>query len=147
MLLNTVPRMPTNHSPHYLVYGREKHQSGTEHRVISDVNDTWKSLEEQEESMGVVYDQVAEEQRAAFEKNKRRYDLRSTVRSFKEGDLVFIKNYKQSSAGNNYTYKLAPVKIECRIKAVVKGTKNMYVIADMSGRELGTYHANQLFTR
>lgn len=40
MKLNTTPRMPTGQSPHFIVSGQEKTQSGDEHRIIGDENET-----------------------------------------------------------------------------------------------------------
>lgn len=68
--------MPTGQSPHFIVSGQEKTQSGDEHRIIGDENETAVTQKKKKEVKGVIYEQVAEEQRAAFEKNKKQYNLR-----------------------------------------------------------------------
>lgn len=147
MRLNTVPRMPTGQTPHCIVYGREKAQSGEEHRLIGDVNHTDVSPEEVTENRGVIYENVAEQQRVAFEKNKQHYDLRARIRKFKPGDQVYIKNQIQSSAGDQITKKLAQVKKLAYIQQKVENATDMYRLSDSQGKEIGIYHANQLYSR
>lgn len=147
MRLNTAPRMPTGQTPHYIVFGREKNHSGIEHKIIGDENRTERTPEEEEEVRGLIYDAVAEEERAMFEQNKKRYNLRSSERKFSPGDIVYVKNQKQSSSGEMYTQKLAPLRNQAFIKELVPGSSDIYIIVDGNGKELGRFHANQLFTR
>lgn len=148
MHLNTTPRMPTGQSPHFLVFGKEKNQNGTEHRLIGDANAELSppsSPTEEREKLGVIYEAVAEEQRAAFEKNKRHYDLRASTRRFRENDAVYIKNQIQSSAADNITRKLAPLRKQAYVKEKIN--ENTYQLMDSHGKALGIYHASQMFTR
>lgn len=147
MNLNTAPRMPTGQSPHFIVYGREKNRTGDEHRIIGDQNDISSSPTEQEEIRGVIYEQAAEEQRAAFEKNKRHYNLRAKARTFKSGDMVYVREMIQSSAGESITKKLAPVKKLAYVKEKVSGANDIYVLTDGHGKDIGKYHANEIFTK
>lgn len=144
MHLNTTPRMPTGQSPYFVVFGYEKCQSGKEHRLVVDANEPVDASEDRRE---LIYEQVAEEQRAAFEQNKRRYNLRTTVRKFKPNDQVFIKNPKQSSAGDSYAQKLAPLKQILFVKEPVENSSDMYVLMDGHGKTVGTYHASQIYSR
>lgn len=147
MRLNTAPRMPTGQSPHFIVFGREKNQTGNEHKIIGDENQTERTDEEEAEFRGLIYDRVAEEERAMFEQNKKRYNLRASERKFNAGDIVYIKNQKQSSAGDMYTQKLAPLRIQAFIKERVENASDIYELIDGNGKLLGRFHANQLFTR
>lgn len=146
MNLNTNPRMPTGQSPHYLVYGRERHRTGNEHGIITDVNEPL-TMEEKQEQMGLIYEQAAEEQRAAYEQNKRRYNLRTTVRTFKAGDAVYIKNHKQSAAGEKYAQKLAPLRKAAVIKCKQAGATDIYEVIDNQGHPLGCCHSNDIYTK
>lgn len=146
MQLNTTPRMPTGQSPHLLMFGREKSSSGNEHRVITDQNDTTES-NEREEALGIIYDRVAEEQRAAFERNKRQYNLRASVRKFNAGDLVYVKQNKQSNAADRYAQKLAPLKRPVYIRSKESNASDIYIVEDAHGKEVGRFHANQIFSK
>lgn len=140
--------MPTGKSPHFIVFGREKSCVGTEHRLLSDENEqTIPATTEDEERRGIIYEQIAEEQRAAFERNKNQYNLRAKVRKFQPGTAVYIQNPKQSSAGDQYSAKLAALKKSVVIKGTVEGATDTYIVVDDHGKELGKFHANQLYTR
>lgn len=145
MRLNTTPRFPTGFSPHFLAYGREKAQKGVEHKLLADENPELN--EEAEEKRELIYSQAAEEQRAMFEKNKARYNLRASQRKFKEGDCVWIKNMRQSVAGNDYTQKLAPIRKMVYIKRAVPNTSDMYEVIDSKNKLIGVYHATDIQTR
>lgn len=72
MKLNTTPRMPPGPSPYFIIFGREKCQTGDEHRLINDANHVIQSEEVMKENREIIYEQAAEQQRAAFEQNKKR---------------------------------------------------------------------------
>lgn len=158
MNLNTVPRMPTGQSPHFLVFGREKNQSGLEHRLVDDANRTELTVEQETERREIIYENVAEQQRAAFEQNSKRYNLRAKPRTFNDGDAVFIRNNLQSSAGDSVTKKLAEVKkmvyvvttteeSTYYVQKKVEGSSDIYTLVDGQGKLVGDYHANQIYTK
>lgn len=146
MKLNTTPRHPTGRSAHNIVFGKEKMQSGNEHRLIGDVNEQL-GEEEMKEKREIIYEQVGEQQRAAYERNRRQYNMRAQVRTFKPGDQVYLKEQIQSSTAEAIAKKLSPLKKIMFIKEKVANSTDMYVIMDAQGKELGVYHANQIFTR
>lgn len=147
MQLNTTPRMPTGQSPHFLVFGKEKSQNGLEHRLINDVNTELQSdnATDEGEKFELIYETVAEEQRAAFERNRKQYDLRASNRSFPLNSEVLIKNNVQSSAADQFTRKLAPNRKRVYVKEKVG--ENSYRLVDSHGKEQGIYHANQIYAR
>lgn len=145
MRLNTTPRHPTGFSPHFLAFGREKTQKGYDHRVIHDQNAN--DLVAEPEKREIIYETAAEEQRFAFERNKERYNLRARPRNFNAGDVVWIKNHKQSSAADKYTQKLGPKRKMAYVKSAVSGTKDMYTLMDGSGKIIGIHHASEMHTR
>lgn len=145
MRLNTSPRHPTGFSPHFLAFGREKSQTGHEHRLIHDENANETIVEPEKREL--IYEAAAEEQRSAFEKNKERYNLRAKQRSFKPGDLVWVANQKQSSASDRYTQKLGPKRRMAYVKQQITGTKDMYELVDGQNKSIGRYHATDIQTR
>lgn len=140
MHLNTTTHSSTGYSPHYIVFGREKIQNGNEHRLIRDVND---SVDLTEDRLETINREAAEEQRARFEINKRQYNLRAKTRAFNEGDYVYIKNHKLSSAANQYAQKLAPIKRQAIVKSKIG--VDSYQLVDAQGNDLGKYHASDMF--
>lgn len=59
---------------------------GVEHRMINDENLVDDCDDESRREL--IYQQASEEQRAMFEKNRMRYNMRTSQRSFKPGDIV-----------------------------------------------------------
>lgn len=146
MRINTTPRLPTGFSPHFLAFGREKVQQGTEHRIINDENSE-NVRENEHDQREVIYEQAAEEQRHAFEINKNRYNLRASKRSFNPGDNVWINVQKQSCAAEKYSQKLGPKRKCAYVKQRVDGSSDMYELVDGNNKPIGTYHATQMQTR
>lgn len=147
MELNSAPRMPTGRSPHSIVFGKERSRDGREHKLIHDENVAIERNGTEEERREMIYEAVAEQERSSFEKNRKQYDLRTTTRKFKQGDVVYMANTKQSSAGDQYAQKLAPLRKMGIVKELAKGAKDIYVIIDQNGRLIGNYHAKQLTIR
>lgn len=142
MRLNTTPNTATGFSPHYLVYGHEKAETGDEHRIIMDATPGRTDDGERRE---LIRDEAAEAQRKQFEQNRKRYNLRAKPRNFQVGDEVFIDNKQLSSAADYYTRKLATKKIPVRIsKALGSDT---YLIVDRNGKEIGRWHASLIYSR
>lgn len=142
MYLNTNARIPTGFSPHYIVYGQEKTNTGNEYRVIRDINQPFDS---ETDKRNAIYEEAAENQRTAYEINRRRHDLRASTRKFKPGDIVFVRIQRQSSAGDKYTQKLAPIKKPAIVKTPMGS--DTYILTDWSQKEIGKYHANDIFTQ
>lgn len=147
MELNSAPRMPTGRSPHSIVFGKERSRNGREHKLIHDENAAVENNGTEEERREMMYEAVAEQERASFTKNRNQYDLRATVRKFKHGDVVYMANNKQSSASNQYAQKLAPLRKMGIVKELARGSNDIYVIIDQNGKAMGHYHAKQLTTQ
>lgn len=145
MRINTTPRHPTGFSPHFLVFGREKVHRGHEHININDQNPA--SNEVNAEKRELIYEQASEEARNRFEQNKTRYNLRAAVRKFNSGDTVYVKNHKQSCAGDKYSQKLAPIRKQLFVKSLVPGSTDIYDLIDSQGRSVGKYHASEMQMR
>lgn len=142
MRINTLPHTSTGMSAHYIVFGRNKTQSGDEYRALIGINPSEPNPQEKRE---VIFDEAAEQQRAIFETNKARYNLRAVVRQFKIGDEAFINNTKLSSAGEKYTQKLGPKRLKIRIKE--KLGSDTYLVTNAQGRDIGKYHASMIMIR
>lgn len=142
MRLNVTPHTATEQSPHYIVYGHEKAETGDEHRILMDATPDRTDERDRRE---LIYDEAAEAQRAQFEQNAKRYNLRGASRTFAPGDEVFVQNKKLSSAADKYTQKLAEKKIPARIKGVLG--KDTYLVTDRNGKEIGNWHSSMIYTR
>jgi len=79
----------------------------------------------------------------AYEKNEQSYNLRSRPRSFQVGDEVIKRNFALSNAADHFNAKLAPVGIKVRVKQRLGNS--LYLLEDLNGKELGTYHAKDIW--
>lgn len=142
MHINTTARTSTGQSPHYIHFGKEKAQTGNEHRLL---NDATKDKVPETDRRELIYEESAEQSRAAFEQNKSRYNLRATQRTFNIGDMVYVTEQKKSNAGQKYAQKLAAKKKVGYIQEKV-GT-DTYLVVDNQRQTMGRFHAQQIFTR
>jgi len=79
----------------------------------------------------------------AYETNQRTYNLRTRPRSFEVGQEVTKRNFALSNAANHFNAKLAPVGTKARVKE--KLGQSLYVLEDMNGKELGKFHAKDIW--
>lgn len=73
--------------------------------------------------------------------------LRERPRSAFEIHEVAIVAEIRTAAGGMYTAKLAPLRKEVIVKGLAEGAADIYVVTDRCGKELGRFHANQLYVR
>lgn len=142
MKMNTTPLTSTGQSAFFCLFGREKAQTGDEHRILFDANP---ERTPEKERIEVLRDQIATQSRTAFETNRRTYDLRARIRKFKVGDVVFVHNRILSSGADQYSRKLAPLRKQAIVKEKIG--QDTYALTDMSGADYGHYHANDLMLR
>ncbi|XP_037805676.1 uncharacterized protein LOC119615864 [Lucilia sericata] len=78
----------------------------------------------------------------AYATNRDKYNLRTRPISFSVGQEVFRRNFAQSSMGKNFNAKLAPLFLKAKVSAKVGN--NYYVLQDLEGKKLGTFHAKDI---
>lgn len=142
MKMNTTPLTSTGQSSFFGLYGREKAQTGDEHKLLFDANP---DRVPDDDRMAIIHDQMANQSRTAFEANRKVYNTRARVRVFKEGDVVLIHNRILSSGADQITKKLAPQRKQAVVKQRIG--ENTYELTSLGGDELGHYHANEIMLR
>lgn len=142
MKMNTTPLTSTGQSAFFCLYGREKAQTGDEHKLLFDANPDRTT---DRDRMQIIHEQIADQSRSAYETNRRAYDTRAHVRKFKEGDEIYVHNRVLSSGPEQYTRKLAAIRKQARVRR--KFGSDTYELADLAGNDIGHYHANEMMTR
>jgi len=142
MNMNTTPHTATGQSPYYVLYGREKIHTGDEYKILLDVNPDQTYVPDRVE---VIWEEAAEKARESFEKNKERYNMRSRVRKFQMGAQVRVAAKNLSSAANQFSAKLGPVRHTAYVSKVIGN--DTYEIVDGQQKIIGIYHANDLAVR
>lgn len=69
-------------------------------------------------------------------------NLRARPISFALGQEVYRRNFAQSSAEKAFNAKLSPLFLKSIVKEKVG--QNYYILTDMDGRTVGTYHAKDI---
>ncbi|KAI4472172.1 hypothetical protein MML48_1g05652 [Holotrichia oblita] len=106
-------------------------------------NDTETSMQDRVECLRRLYAEVKQRLEKAAEKNRKYYDLRRRNVTYEIGDQVYRKNYVHSDAANFYSAKLAPKYIG-PIVISRKVSPWMYVLENLDGKTLGTWHVKDL---
>lgn len=78
----------------------------------------------------------------AFERNQNQYNLRVRPQSFLVGQEVFRRNFAQSNFEKGFNAKLSPVFIKSKIREKIGN--HYYVLENMEGKLVGTYHAKDI---
>jgi transposase InsO family protein len=133
--INTAHHEVTGHTPYFLNFGRNMRLSG-EHQEAEDPPKTPGNMEK-------VFENVRKKMAEAFEKNRRRYNLRARSRTFQVGAKAWRKNFVLSDASRKISAKLSPKKVPGTIIQKV-GTNTYLFRDDESGRE-AKYSVNDLF--
>lgn len=134
--LNSAVHTSTNFAPYTVIYGYNMCTDGNDHLPV-DVAQRPNNM-----TLERIREQVARNLRAAYEKNKRRYDTRTREIKYDVGDTVWKVHNSLSNAGQYYSSKLADRYVKCKI--VAKTGSNTYRLSDMNGRDLGIYSTKDL---
>lgn len=143
--INSAVHDSTSHSPYFVMFGKEMPLSEKDHEII-DINreiNTEKQLENSHINKEKLFDEVRNNLKNAYEKFKSFYNLRTRPQNFKIGDEVYKKNYVLSNKANNFSAKLAPRKIKCRITEKIGS--NTYRLATLNGKDIGLFNGKDLF--
>lgn len=144
--INNSVNEATGFTPSFLVYGRELVTCGT-HYTDSDLGNEIIFLPRDiyAENLGCLsglFDDVQAKLWHAHEKNTAHYNLRRKAAEFNVGDIVMKRAYVLSDKDKYFSKKLAQKFIKCRITH--KKSPLVYVLEDMSGKDLGTWHIKDL---
>lgn len=133
----------TGYSPAYVNFGRELKKSGNEHTLQTNnqevpLIETFDLHCSKISHLQEVYDKVTKSLKAAYEKGQHSYDLRRRPVSFEPGQSVWKRNHVLSDATQDFSSKLAPKYIPCRILKKLSNTA--YELTDATGKNLGVWH-------
>lgn len=144
--INNSVNEATGFTPSFLVFGRELVLCGS-HYTDTDVGDEVLFLPRDiyAENLGFLsstFDNVQKALYHAHVKNTSHYNLRRKAHEFYVGDIVYKRAYVLSDKDKFFSRKLAPKYIKCRI--IKKLSPLVYVLEDMSGKNLGSWHIKDL---
>lgn len=141
--LNCHIHTTTNMSPFYALYGHEMILNGGEYAQIVDVND--KSNEDLTEKHTTIRNSIREHLYRAYREIEKTINKRAGDRIIDMKKETYLKNMKQSNAGERYSKKLGLKYIPVNI--VKKVGENTFIVSDKNGKILGKYHSSLLMQR
>lgn len=134
--LNTARHSQTEYSPYTVLYGFDMCTCGNEHLSVEE------SSHPRNKTLEDIRKQVAENLHAAYERNKKRYDMRTREISYEPNDLVWKINTRLSNKANLYSSKLDDRYLRCRVAKKVGS--NTYQLCDMNGKSLGVFSTKDM---
>ena len=93
-------------------------------------------------SLGDIFAKVKLNLNKAYQRNAKRYNLRKRDISFNVGEKVWRRNKVLSDAANQFSAKLAPKYVLCKI--VNKISRLVYGLKNMDGSDAGEWHTKDL---
>lgn len=138
--INSSVHTGTKYSPYFINFGQEMHLAGNDRDF--DVEENHGSIGHMAENLRRVREKVKKNLDIAYEKSKKRYDLRSRDVQFKVGEIVWKKNTEQSSKEKQVTAKFMPLYVKCRVKSKIGNSS--YELEDMQGKNLGIFSTQML---
>lgn len=136
-----------NLEPYYALFGLHMMQHGASYEVSRRLSKIgWQETKVMNiaDKQQLIRDWVIKELGKAHERAAKTYNTRSREIKFKEGQIVYRKNYKQSDQIKRYNAKLAPMHIKCIVLKCIGNS--LYELGNITGKKLGIYHAKDLFT-
>lgn len=137
--INTSVHSSTDKTPYSVNYGHEMALDGNEYEWLIDPNHTKIS---HGDKIDRIREDVARKLKETYERSKKRYDLRARPISYKVGDVVWLKNFKQSNAEQRYASKLDHKFIKC-VVARRTGT-NTYDLNGQNGKYVGNFSTSHI---
>lgn len=138
--INSSIHTGTKFSPYFINFGQEMHLSGKSR--LYDVEENYENVERGTENLRRLREKVRKNLDTAYEKSKKRYDLRSREVQFKVGEFVWKKNTEQSSQVKGITAKFLPLYVKCKVKAKIGGSS--YELEDLQGKSLGVFSTQMM---
>lgn len=131
-------------SPYHAVFGLDMITHGSSYKLLRNVNLLNENLNplNKDDTLALLRQNITEKMSEAYNTNKCQYNLRARPISYSVGQFVFRRNFVQSNLEKKFNSKLAPLYIKAKIREKIG--RNYYVLEDLNGKTIGTFHAKDL---
>lgn len=142
--LRTAVSEATTYTPFFLNYGREFTFSSSDYKTISTIENIDKIQVRSEflNKLQVVFKDVSEKIKLAYDKNKNIYDKKRKSVTFSVGEKVLRRNYVNSDASKFFMAKLADKFVPATV--VEKVSDLIYTLEDEAGRNIDKWHVKDI---
>lgn len=134
--INNSAHFSTKNTPYEILYGNRMKLAGDRHQIETDNNPN------EMPDIALIRKRVNTALKAAYEKARSRYDLRTRMIKYAVGDLVWKRNTKLSNRQNKISHKLMPRYVKCRIAKILGS--NTYALTNLDGKSIGNFHTKDL---
>lgn len=127
-----------------MAFGQHMITSGTVYSLLKKLN----MLEDRPlsfsrpDSFDIIRKEAGERIQKMHDINEKRYNLKSRIVNYAEGQKVFRRNFKQSNFETGYNAKFSPSFVKARIRKKIGNS--YYELEVLKGRSLGNYHAKDI---
>lgn len=135
----------TQFSPHFLVFGQHVLKHGSNYEVLKslyEIGGSYVNYCEKGDHLSLIQKIVINNFKAAYVKNAQRYNLRSKVRDFTVGQMVLVRNFRQSDAAQKYSAKLDDKFVKAKI--IRRCGSVAFECEDENGKNIGVYHTKDI---
>lgn len=133
-----------NTSPYHVLFGFDMITHGTSYTLLKNLNllDEPSYKLSKDDNLQLIRKDIQKHIKHAYEQNCHQYNLRSRPQSFQVGQEILRRNFVQSSLEKRFNAKLAPLFVKAKIRE--KLGKHYYVLEDLDGKVVGTFHAKDI---
>nr|XP_041633528.1 uncharacterized protein LOC121503288 [Drosophila kikkawai] len=127
-----------------MVFGQHMVTSGSTYSLLRKLNllDDRSLKFNRQDSFEIVREKACKRMLEKHSENEKKYNLRSRVVYYAEGQEVFRRNFKQSCFQTGYNAKFGPSFVKARVRRRLGNS--YYELEDLQGKLLGTYHAKDI---
>uniref|UniRef100_W8AS19 RNA-directed DNA polymerase n=1 Tax=Ceratitis capitata TaxID=7213 RepID=W8AS19_CERCA len=133
-------------TPYFATFGIPMIQHGASYEIyrkLGAIVSADYSVNTKPDQQQLLRNKLMKELKLAHEKSMKVYNTRGKDVRFQIGQVVYRRNFRQSSTIDSYNAKLAPKQVKCIILKVIGNS--MYELGDLNGKKVGIYHAKDIF--
>lgn len=134
----------TKCSPYHALYGFDMITHASSYdllRKLKLLNEPSVSLSNDDE-LQIIRQDIVKHIKQAYDRNQATYNLRARPQNFSVGQIVYRRNFAQSSQEKAFNAKLAPMFLKAKIRE--KLGQQYYILEDMEGKLIGTFHGKDM---
>ncbi|XP_012161881.1 uncharacterized protein LOC105665430 [Ceratitis capitata] len=133
-------------TPYFATFGIPMIQHGASYEIyrkLGAIVSADYSVDTKPDQQQLLRNKLMKGLKLAHEKCMKVYNTRGKDVRFQIGQVVYRRNFRQSSTIDSYNAKLAPKQVKCIILKVIGNS--MYELGDLNGKKVGIYHAKDIF--
>lgn len=131
-------------SPYFATFGFNMITHGDTYELLKNLNmlDEPNAVIPREDQLKLIRQQLKTNIEKSYNINRERYNLRTRSIVYTAGQVVYRRNFAQSSAEKKFNAKLAPLFLPAKVRKKVGNV--YYELEDLDGKFMGTYHAKDM---